>query len=86
MSRFPRRGTRGLTVKVEWRNSRESFTRLVPVPAYDVTTVSDFNIHFLRSGEVKVFPLHFELYHAGYPLTGKEAESVPGKRIVPLYQ
>ena len=33
-----------------------------------------------------MFPLHFELYHAGYPLTGKEAESVPGKRIVPLYQ
>ena len=76
----------GLTVKVEWRNSHESFTRVVAVPAYDVTTVSDFNIHFLRSGEVKVFPLHFGLYHAGYPLTGKEAELIPGKPIVPLYQ
>lgn len=76
----------GLSVKVEWKNAHQSFSRIVPVPPYDPATVSDFNIHFLRSGEVTVFPLHYGLYHAGYPLTGKEAELVPGKPIVPLYK
>jgi hypothetical protein len=74
----------GMTVKVEWRNSTQSFMREVSVPQYDPGSVAYFNIHFLRSGEVKVFPLRYGLYHSGYPLTGKEAELIPGKPIVPL--
>ncbi len=74
----------GMTAKVEWRNSTQSFVRDVPVPQYDPGSVAYFNVHFLRSGEVKVFPLRYGLYHSGYPLTGKEAELVPGKPIVPL--
>ena len=75
----------GLTVTIEWHNVHQSFKRVVPVPPYDPKTVSDFNVHFLRNGEIKVFPLHYGLYHSNYPLKGEEAELIPGKPIVPLY-
>lgn len=55
--------------------------REVSVPKYDPKTLSDFNVHFLRSGEIKVFALRFGLRRRDYPLTGPEAELKPGVAI-----
>ena len=72
----------GYTVTVTWEDHEGKMQkREVPVPKYDPKTLSDFNVHFLRSGEIKVFALRFGLRHRDYPLTGPESELKPGVPI-----
>ena len=72
----------GYTVTVTWEDHEGKMQkREVPVPKYDPKTLSDFNVHFLRSGEIKVFALRFGLRHRDYPLTGPESELRPGVPI-----
>lgn len=54
--------------------------RLVPVPEHD--KVSGFSIHFLRSGEVKVFVSRYVLGAPQYPFTGPEARLREGESPV----
>lgn len=72
----------GYKVKVSWEDHEGRMQeREVPVPKYDPKTLSDFNVHFLRSGEIKVFALRMGLRHRDYPLTGPESELKPGVPI-----
>ncbi len=72
----------GYKVTITWEDHEGKMQkREVPVPKYDPKTLSDFNVHFLRSGEIKVFALRFGLRHRDYPLTGPEAELKPGVPI-----
>jgi hypothetical protein len=72
----------GLSVTITWEDHEGKMQkRVVPVPRYDPKTLSDFNVHFLRSGEIKVFALRMGLRHRDYPLTGPEAELKPGVPI-----
>lgn len=72
----------GYTVTITWEDHEGKMQkREVSVPKYDPKTLSDFNVHFLRSGEIKVFALRFGLRHRDYPLTGPEAELKPGVPI-----
>ncbi|MEO8154490.1 MAG: DUF3304 domain-containing protein [Rhizobacter sp.] len=75
----------GLKVKVTWEDHEGKMqAREVAVPEYDPKTLSGFNVHFLRSGEIKVFANRLSLWHSDYPLKGKEAELKPGIPIVTL--
>jgi hypothetical protein len=79
---LPRVWPQGMTVKVTWdgwvKNAEQTLTRVVPVPKYDVETAGTLNVHFLHSGDVKVFVTKYTLGHRDYPLKGKEAEMKPG--------
>jgi hypothetical protein len=81
----PRVWPPGMVVNVTWESwitkTRQTLTRVVPVPKYDAKTASTFDVHFLHNGEVKVFVAQYTLGHRDYPLKGKEAEMKPG---VPL--
>ena len=44
---------------------------MVAIPEYD--RIGDLAVHFLRSGQVKVFVTNLTLGHPDYPLTGPEA-------------
>lgn len=46
---------------------------VVPVPQWDPKKASRFNVHFLRTGKVKVFVTSSELSSDDYPLKGEEA-------------
>jgi hypothetical protein len=74
-----------LKVTVIWdgweKDVEKTITRVVQVPKYDAKTASTMDVHFLRSGEVKVFVLRIGLGHRDYPLKGKEAELKPGVPI-----
>jgi len=74
-----------MTVTVKWdgweKGAEKTLTRVVPVPKYDAKTAGTLDVHFLYSGEVKVFVTMYTLGHRDYPLKGKEAEMKPG---VPL--
>ena len=75
----------GLTAKITWEDHEgKTQMREVVVPEYDPKTLSGFNVHFLRSGEIKVFVNRLSLWHPDYPLKGSEAELKPGHPIVPL--
>ena len=75
----------GLTAKITWEDHELKMqAREVAVPEYDPKTLSRFNVHFLRSGEIKVFVNRLGLWHPDYPLKGKEAELKPGQPIVSL--
>jgi hypothetical protein len=77
--RLPAPWREGFTVTVQWEDHEgKPHRREVPVSRYDPDTLSDFNVHFLRSGEIKVFALRIGLRHPDYPLTGSEAELKPG--------
>ncbi len=72
----------GLTAKITWEDHELKMqAREVAVPEYDPKTLSTFNVHFLRSGEIKVFVNRLGLGHPDYPLKGKEAELKPGVPI-----
>jgi hypothetical protein len=72
----------GMTVKVSWEDHElKTQERVVSVPEYDARTLSDFNVHFMRGGEIKVFAYRGGLLHKDYPLKGPEAQLKPG---VPL--
>lgn len=60
-------------VTVNWTdNHGESYKeRVVEVPKYE--KLGDFAVHFLRSGEVKVFVTILTPRHPDYPLKGSEA-------------
>ncbi len=75
----------GFTVKVTWEDHEGKMqAREVAVPEYESQTLSRFSVHFLRSGEIKVFANRLSLWHPDYPLKGKEAELKPGQPIVTL--
>lgn len=67
-------------------NEERKFVKLVSVPKYDAETAGSLNVHFLRSGDIKVFVTRIMLGHRDYPLKGREAElksGVPIKIIWP---
>ena len=69
----------GLTVRVKWEDHDGVIhERDVAVPQYDPRTLSTMNVHFLRSGEIKVFAVRMGLGHPDYPLKGEEAKLPPG--------
>jgi Protein of unknown function (DUF3304) len=74
----------GMTVTVRWEDHElKTQERVVPVPQYDPNKVAQMNVHFLRSGEIKVFVGMTGLRHPDYPLKGKEAEMPlpPSQRV-----
>jgi hypothetical protein len=72
----------GYSVTITWEDHEGKMQkRVVPVPRYDPKTLSDFNVHFLRSGQIKVFAVRMTLGHRDYPLTGSESELKPGVPI-----
>lgn len=72
---LPSPWTDGIFVKVTWEDhDGKTHSKDVAVPRYDANTLSALNVHFLRSGEVKVFANRLSLWHPDYPLQGKEAE------------
>lgn len=72
----------GMKVTVEWDDKDDKQqTRLIEIPQYDAKTASTANVHFLRSGEIKIFVNRYSLWHTDYPLKGKEAELKPGVPI-----
>jgi hypothetical protein len=75
----------GMTVIVSMtqvENGKDkTVTHVVSVPMYDATDARTLSVHFLYSGDVKVFVTKYTLGHRAYPLKGKEAELEPG---VPL--
>ena len=73
----------GLTVKIDWEDEQGEHERVVAVPSYDKKSIGTFNVHFLRSGEIKVFDVRGSLGTPDYPLQGEEANLKPG---VPNYQ
>ena len=74
----------GLSVKVSWEDAQGAqHDREIPVPEYKEPSLGIFNVHFLRSGEIKVFDLNGILGSPDYPLQGEEANLKPG---VPNFQ
>jgi hypothetical protein len=72
----------GMTVTVSWEDHElKTQERVVPVPEYVAKQAGILNVHFLRSGEIRVFALNSILLHKDYPLKGPEAQLKPG---VPL--
>ena len=73
---IPRTYRPGMTVTVATfdfggANRRE---RIVEVPPYRPTDGGQFSVHFLRSGEIKVFATLYTRRHPNYPLQGEEAQ------------
>lgn len=60
-----------------WNGTDEWLEAVVPVPSFQAEEVSAFNVHFLRSGEIKVFASSYALRHEKYPLKGDEALLYP---------
>jgi hypothetical protein len=76
----------GYAVTITWEDHEGKMQkRVVQVPKYDPKTLSDFNVHFLRSGQIKVFAVRMGLRHRDYPLTGPEAELKPGVPIEKVF-
>jgi hypothetical protein len=72
---LPAPWSEGISVKVSWEDHLGyTHSKDVLVPRYDDATLSRLSVHFLRSGEVKVFANRLSLWHPDYPLQGKEAE------------
>jgi hypothetical protein len=76
---IPRTWSPGTKVKVLWQKGMESTERVVDVdvPAYDTNKVGALNVHFLRTGEIRVFATMLDLRHPDYPLKGPEAQLRP---------
>ena len=69
----------GLSVKVSWEDAQGvQHERDIPVPEYREPSLGIFNVHFLRSGEIKVFAINAGLGNPDYPLKGEEANLKPG--------
>lgn len=69
----------GLTARVGWTDENDEHyqERVVAVPQYDAKQTAQFSVHFLRSGEIKVFVTMFGLRNPNYPLQGPEASLRP---------
>jgi len=81
---LPRPWHEGYTVTVTWEDHElKTQKREVLVPRYEAEKAGGINVHFLRSGEIKVFVGMTMLGHPDYPFKGKEAELKPG---VPNYE
>ncbi len=79
---LPEKWAQGYAVDVMWDDHNgQSHHRKVQVPQYDSKTVAYLNVHFLRSGDIKIFALRMTLRHRDYPLTGSEAELTPGVAV-----
>ena len=76
---IPAKWRRGLQVTVRWSDGHfnNEQERTVSIPEYD-NRGTDLVVHFLRSGEIKVFVTGYLLGHPDYPLKGEEAELTPG--------
>ena len=72
-----------LKVKIDWEDEQGQHSREIAVPRYDPNSLGIFNVHFLRSGEIKVFAINAGLGNPDYPLKGEEANLKPG---VPNFQ
>ncbi|NSX06297.1 DUF3304 domain-containing protein [Cupriavidus gilardii] len=68
----------GLTITVGWTDEydRNYQERVVEVPKYD--KVGDVAVHFLSSGQIRVFVTNYAIWHPQYPLKGKDAQLKPG--------
>jgi len=81
---LPQAWRQDLHVRIDWEDDQgQQHSRDVPVPRYDPNSIGIFNVHFLRSGEIKVFDINAGLGHPDYPLKGEEANLKPG---VPNFQ
>ena len=79
---IPKPWQEGYTVTVTWEDHElKTQKREVLVPRYDASKAGGMNVHFLRSGEIKVFVGMTFLGHPDYPLKGKESELKPGVPI-----
>ena len=73
------------SVKITWEDHEgKTHSTEVAVPKYDPETLSALNVHFLRTGAIKVFANRLSLWHPDYPLQGEEAELRPNEPIVHL--
>ena len=66
----------GMTVQVTWSGLEVGTpqTRTVVVPPYGPHDTGEFDVHFLRNGQVKVFVTMYMSWHPNYPLKGDEAK------------
>ena len=66
----------GMTVQVTWSGLEVGTpqTRTVVVPPYGPHDTGEFDVHFLRNGEIKVFVTIYMTWHPNYPLKGDEAK------------
>ena len=66
----------GMTVQVTWSGLEVGTpqTRTVVVPPYGPHDTGEFDVHFLRNGQVKVFVTMLGPLHPDYPLKGDEAK------------
>ena len=66
----------GMTVQVTWSGLEVGTpqTRTVVVPPYGPHDTGEFDVHFLRNGQIKVFVTMHMLRHPDYPLKGDEAK------------
>jgi hypothetical protein len=73
---IPRIYKPGMTVTVRWTDEAgdNPQERAVVVPPYTPADGGMFAVHFLRSGEIKVFVTMLGLGHPDYPLKGEEAK------------
>lgn len=82
--KLPRPWHEGYTVTVTWEDHElKTQKREVVVPKYEAEKAGGMNVHFLRSGEIKVFVGMTMLGHPDYPFKGKDAQLKPG---VPNYE
>lgn len=79
---MPAKWHQGQLLKVRWATKLNApyEEQVVSVPKY--MEVDGFSIHFLRSGEVKVFVSRYRLGSPQYPLTGPEAGLREGENPV----
>ncbi|CAJ0772635.1 DUF3304 domain-containing protein [Ralstonia chuxiongensis] len=75
----------GLTATVGWTDENDEHyqERVVAVPQYDAKQTAQFSVHFLRSGEIKVFVTMYGLRNPNYPLQGPEASLRPDDSKTP---
>lgn len=78
----PREYQPGMTVKIRWKTEDPTAPdgigpeqeRIVSVPPYQPKDIGLFAVHFLKSGEIRVFVTMMGLGHPDYPLKGEEAK------------
>ena len=69
----------GLTATVGWTdlNDEHYQERIVAVPPYEAKEAAQFSVHFLRTGDIKVFVTRYGLRNPNYPLQGPESTLRP---------
>ena len=86
----PRQWQPGMTVTVIMYTVKDGqdiqVVKVVPVPRYDAAHANYFVVHFLHDGSYKVLVTRVLLGHREYPLSGKEAELVPGEPLEIIWE